>query len=120
MKKAFGFAVMTVALLFAVGAFAGDRTINLRETTSINGQKLAAGEYKMEYQVNGSTAEVHFLKGKKEVASTSAQVVEAEKAPGQDAIITQDSGDGTAKLLEIQFARQKSSIRFGSEPSAGN
>jgi hypothetical protein len=120
MKKLFSLAVFTAAMLFTVSAFAGDKTITLSETTSINGQKLAAGEYKVKYEVNGSTAALHFLKGKKEVASASGQMVEVANAPREDSIVTTANGDGTSKLVELQFANKKTLIKFGSESSAGN
>jgi len=120
MKKVFSFAALGMALLFTTAAFAGDKSVTLSAPTTINGQKLAAGEYKVKYQVNGSIAEVHFLKGKQEVASTSAQVVDVASVPRNDSIVTSDNGDGSSKLVELQFANQKSAIRFGSESSSGN
>jgi hypothetical protein len=120
MKKVFSFAALGIALLFATTAFAGDKSVTLSAPTTINGQKLAAGEYKVKYQVNGSVADVHFLQGKKEVASTSAQVVEIASAPRSDSVVTFHNGDGSTKLVELQFANQKSAIRFGSESSGGN
>ena len=120
MKKAFGFVVLSAALLFATAAFAGDKSVTLSQTTVINGQKLSAGDYKVKFQVTGSTAEVHFLKDKKEVASAPAQMVEMQATPRYDSIVTAANGDGNAKLVELQFANQKSAIRFSSESSAGN
>jgi hypothetical protein len=120
MKKAFSFAVLGAALLFATAAFAGDKSVTLSAPTTINGQKIAAGEYRVRYQVSGSTAEVHFLKDKKEVASTSAQVVAIASPPPSDSVVTSANGDGSSRLVELQFANQKSAIRFGSESSTGN
>ncbi len=119
MKRFFSFAVLSAALLFATTAFAGDKSVTLSAPTTINGQKLAPGEYKVRYQVNGSTAEVQFLKDKKEVASTNAQVVEVA-APRSDTVITRENGDGSSTLVEVQFANKKSAIHFGSESSSGN
>lgn len=120
MKKVFSFAVLGVALLFATASFAGDKSVTLSDATIVNGQKLAAGQYKVRYQVSGSVAEVHFLKDKKEVASTSAQVIEVAAAPRSDSVVTAANSDGSAILVELQFANQKSAIRFGSESSSGN
>ena len=119
MKKFFSFAVLGAAMLFATVAFAGDKNVTFTAPTTINGQKLAAGEYKLRYEVSGTTAEVRFLKDKKEVASTSAQMVEVA-APRSDSVVTRDNGDGSSKLVELQFANQRSAIRFGSESSSGN
>ena len=119
MRKIFSFALLSAAVLLATTAFAGDKYVTLSAPTTINGQKLAAGEYKVRYQVSGSTADVHFLRGKKEVASTSAQVVDVA-APPDDSVVTIPNGDGSSRLVELQFAKQKSAIRFGSESSGGN
>ena len=120
MKKILSCVALAMVLLVAMGAFAGDKTITLSESTSINGQKLAAGEYKVKYQVNGSTADLHFLKGNKEVASASGQVVEMANAAREDSVVTTANGDGTSKLIELQFANKKSAIKLGSESSSGN
>lgn len=119
MKKIFSFAMLMAALLFATAAFAGDKSVKLSAPTTINGQKLASGEYKVKYQANGPVAEVHFLKDKKEIVSTSGQIIEVA-APRSDTVVTAANGDGSSRLVELQFANQKSAIRFGSESSAGN
>ena len=120
MRKRFSFVILSAAALLATTAFAGDKSVTLSAPTTINGQKIAAGEYKVRYQVSGSTADVHFLKGKKEVASTSAQVVQIASVPPSDSVVTTANGDGSSRLVELQFANQKSAIRFGSESSGGN
>lgn len=120
MKKVFSFATLGLALLFASAAFAGDKNVTFSAPTTINGQKLAAGKYKVRYQMSGSVAEVHFLQDKKEIATTSAQVIEVAAAPRVDSVVTAANGDGSSKLVELQFANQKSAIRFGSESSSGN
>jgi hypothetical protein len=120
MKKVPSSAALALALLFTISAFAAEKTITLSGPTSVNGQKLAAGEYQVQYQLNGSTAELHFLRGKQEVATTSGQVVEMAKAPSEDSIVTKENGDGTSQLIELQFARKKAVIKLGSESSAGN
>ena len=120
MKKVLGSVTLSTALLLAASAFAGDKTVVFTSPTNINGQKVAAGEYKVRYQVNGSTADVHFLKDKKEVATASAQVASLQNAPDRDSVVTQAGSDGNSKLVELQFAKQKSVIKFGSESTAGN
>ena len=116
MKRVLSVTVFTFAMLFTISAFAGDRTIKLSTATNINGQRLAAGEYKVQYRVSGNTAEVHFLKGKKEVASTSAHVSELGFAVPTNSIVTSENGDGTSNLVEIQFENKKTALTF-SEPS---
>ena len=111
--------VFLSALLIAMGAFAAERSLTISSPVSLNGTKLAPGDYKVRYDLNGSTADVKFLQGKKEVASASGQVIERDKA-SRDGIVTQKEGDGSTKLVELQFANQKTSIRFAPESSGGN
>ncbi len=120
MRKVFSFAVLAAAMSMTVSTFAADKTITLSAPTNVNGQNLAAGEYKVKYQVNGTSAEVHFLKDKKEVATAAAHITEVTSAPRSDSVVTSANGDGTSKLVELQFANQKSVINFGSESSSGN
>ncbi len=120
MKRIFAFALVSAIVLLATAAFAADKSITLSASTTINGQKLDAGAYKVRYQVNGATAEVHFLRDKKEVANITAQLVDMPVAPRYDSVVTSANGDGSSRLVELQFANQKSVIRFGNESSAGN
>jgi hypothetical protein len=120
MKKGFSLAVLAAFLLLTISAFAGDKTVTFSSTMNINGQKVAPGEYRVRYEVKGSTADVHFLHNKKEVATTSAQLVDANPAPTRDSVVTQANADGTSKLVEIQFENQKSVMKFGADTSAGN
>jgi hypothetical protein len=120
MKKILSSAALAIVLLLAVGAFAAEKTVTFSVPTSVNGQTLAPGDYQVKYQVNGSTADLHFLQNKKEVATVSGEVVERATAAHDDSIVTKSNGDGTSKLLELQFANKKSSIKLASESSSGN
>ncbi len=119
MQKFGKLAVVAWVLLCAVAGFAADKSLKLASPISLNGQQLTAGEYQVKYQVNGSTAEVHFLKNNKEVATANAQVVERATAPRNDSVITSSSTAGAPTLIELQFAGQKSAIHFGADSAAG-
>jgi hypothetical protein len=119
MKKVLSASTFSIVILLAASAFAGDKTVVFTSPTNINGQKVAPGEYKVRYQVNGSTADVHFLRDKKEVATASGQIASLENAPDRDSVVTQSGSDGNSRLVELQFAKQKSVIKFGSESTAG-
>jgi hypothetical protein len=120
MKRLFSYSVLTLAMLFTANAFAKERTITFSRPTTVAGQSLAAGEYKVRYEISGTTAEVRFLKGNKEVASTSAQIMEHDQPAQHNGIVFSENGDGTAKLVEIQFENKKAAISFsGSDVNAG-
>lgn len=119
MKKFSKFVVLCSALLFAVAAFSAEKSVKLYSPVSLNGTTLQAGQYNVRYTVNGSNVEVQFLQGKKEVASTSAQLVEARKT-NRDTLITESGSDGSAKLVSIQFANQANAIRFADAGAGGS
>jgi len=121
MKRMIGITLFAFAMLLASSAFAGDKTVTLSGTTTVGGQKLTAGEYKVRVEGTGSTAQLHFFKGKKEVASASAEMAELDYPVKRDGVVLASNGDGSSKLVEIQFAGQKSAIRLnGSESASGN
>jgi hypothetical protein len=120
MTKLTKFAVFMLVLTVAVGAFAGDKSLTFSSSTSLNGQKIAPGEYKVKYSVTGSNADVQILQNKKQVATASGQVVESPIVASRDRVVLQNNGDGTSKLVEIQFANQKTAIRFNTDSGAGN
>jgi hypothetical protein len=119
MTKFMKLAVWMLVLTVAVGAFAGDKSLTFSSATSLNGQKIEPGEYKVKYNVNGSTADVQILQNKKQVASAAGQVVENGITANRDRVVLQNNGDGTTKVVEIQFANQRTAIRFASDSASG-
>jgi hypothetical protein len=116
MKQLAKFAVLALVLILAVGAFAAEKSITFSTPTTLNGQKIAAGEYRVQYTVSGSTADVKILKGKKEVASGTAQVSEAEHK--QDArLLLSENADGSKQLTGMQFG--KTELRFSGDSASG-
>lgn len=104
-------------LALTSGAFGAQKTVTVFSNTTLNGQPVAAGDYKVDYDIHGSTADVKFLHGKKVVATAMGQVVEA-KAPYKDtAIIRSNNPDGSSSIVQLQLARETSAIRFETEGS---
>jgi hypothetical protein len=115
MKLLARIALATLALTLTASAFAGQKSITVYSETTLNGQKVAAGDYKLDYQISGSTAEVKLLQSKKTVASATGEVVNAETPAAETAVVRSQNPDGTSSIVEIQLANQKSSIRFAPE-----
>ena len=116
MKLFSKFALAAFALTFALSAFAVKKDITLATDATLNGQKLAAGDYTLDYQIHGDTADVKLLRNKKTVATATGQVVAHENSSEYTAFVK--SSDSA--ILEIQPAKEKSAIRFTSEAGAGN
>ena len=112
------FAVLGLAVLLATGAFASNKgTLSVQEAVQVNGQQLPAGDYQIRWEGSGSDVQLTFMRGKKEVAKTSAKVVELEHAsPYDSAVIDRSSG---ASLTQVRFAGKKFALAIGgSEASA--
>jgi hypothetical protein len=106
-----------LALTFAIGAFAAEKSLTLYSNTTLNGQKVAAGDYKVEYEISGSTAQVKLLKGKKSVAEATGQVVEKDSPAPETAVVRTQNPDGSSSIVELQLSKLKSAIRFSPEGS---
>jgi hypothetical protein len=117
MKLSRIFTISVCALTLTLSAFATQKSILLSGDSTLNGQKLKAGEYKVDYQVKGQNAEVKFIRNNKVVASATGEVVTLDK-PANDSTIQRSSNpDGTSTITEIQFEKDKSAVRFSGEPS---
>src|SRR6202140_5786796 len=80
--------VLGLAVLLASSAFASNKgTLKVHETLEVNGQQLPAGEYQLRWDGTGSNVEVSFMRGKKEIAKTSAKLVNLDKAPANDSAL---------------------------------
>jgi hypothetical protein len=106
------FVVLGLAVLLATGAFASNKgTINVQETLQVNGQQLPAGDYQVRWEGSGPDVQVTFLQGRKEVAKTSARVVELqEKSPYDSALVDRSNG---ASLAQVRFAGKKFALAIG-------
>jgi hypothetical protein len=114
------FAVLGLAMLLATGAFASNKgTLRVQEAVQVNGQQLPAGEYQVRWEGTGSNVEVSFMKGKKEVAKTSAKVIDLDNAPQYDAAVV-DRSSGTPTVSEVRFAGKKIALAIGSEATTAS
>jgi len=115
MKK---FAVIFIVCLLAVCAFAAEKSVTIASKTNMNGHVVAPGEYKVSYEIKGSTANVKLIQSGKTVATATGEVVEVKDAPRYNAVVNQTNADGSSSVLEIQFANQKKVIRLNAEGTA--
>ena len=110
--------VLGLAVLLASSAFASNKgTLRVHEALEVNGQQLAAGEYQLRWDGTGSNVEVRVMQGKKEVAKTSAKLVNLDKASDNDAAIV-DHSSGKAIVTEVRFAGKKYALAIGATEKA--
>ena len=110
--------VLGLAVLLATSAFASNKgSLQVRETVEVNGQQLAPGNYQLRWDGTGSAVEVTFLKGKKEIAKTSATIVSLDQAPNYDSAVV-DHASGKATVSELRFAGKKYALAIGATEKA--
>jgi hypothetical protein len=105
---------MGLALLIASSAFAATKaTVNLLSPASVNGTKLKAGEYKLEWDGSGPNVEVSIMQGKTVLAKVPAKIVELPLPSQNSAAVVMRHDDGTNTLAGIRFERKKFALEIG-------
>src|SRR5262245_47055362 len=89
--------VFFAAALLAPVARAADKNqgnVTLASTAQLGGQQIKPGDYKVEWEGSGPAVEVRLLQGKKVVATSTANLVQASAPAASDQVIVrvQDSG----------------------------
>jgi len=105
-----------LALLLATSAFAANKgSLQVQEPLTVNGTKLAPGDYKVQWDGTGPSVELSIMQGKKVVAKVPAHVVDLDKPSSMDAAVVKNNGDGTKVLSEVRLSGKKFSLAGGEE-----
>ena len=103
-------------LLLAISAFASSKgSLQLQHPTNVAGKQLATGTYTVQWDGTGDQVNLKIYQGKKEVASTSAQVVKLTQPASYDQTITSAGSDGASALTEIRFRGKNFGLRLSGE-----
>jgi hypothetical protein len=106
--------VMGLALLLASSAFAANKaSLTLQNPTTINGTKLKAGEYRLEWDGSGPNVEVSITQGKKVFARVPAKLVDLSSPASNNAAVVKHNDDGTTTLAGARFEGKKFAIELG-------
>ncbi len=110
--------VLGLALLLATGAFASNKTtLHFDESVDVSGQQLPAGDYQVRWTGTGSNLELSFMQGKKEVAKTTAKMIDLDSPSQSDAAVI-DHANGKAAVSQIRFAGKKGAISLSGSDRA--
>jgi len=105
--------VLGLAVLMAAAAFASNKgSLRFEEAVEVNGQQIPAGEYQLRWEGSGPNVELSFMQGKREVAKTSAKVIELGQASDYDSAVI-DHSSGKAAVSEIRFAGKRNALAIG-------
>lgn len=106
--------VMGLVLLLAGSAFAASKAaLTLNHDTTVNGTKLKAGDYKLQWDGSGPDVEVSIVQGKNVVAKVPAKVVDLNSNAANDAAVIKNNSDGTSTLAGVRFAGKKYALELG-------
>ena len=106
--------VLGLALLLASSAFAGTKaSLQLSNPVTVNGTKLKAGDYKLQWEGTGPSVELSILQGKNVVAKVPAHLVELPVPAAQDAAVTVKNDSGPNTLSALRFQGKKFSLELG-------
>jgi len=105
-----------LALLLATTAFAANKgSLTVQEPVMLNGTKLAAGDYKVQWDGNGPNVELSITQGKKVIAKVPAHMVDLDSPSQGDAAVVKNNGDGTKSLTEVRLSGKKFALAVGDE-----
>jgi len=108
--------VLGLAVLLATSAFAANKgSLQVQEPISVNGQQLAPGDYKVQWDGSGPNVELSIMQGKKVVTKVPAHVVDLSSASNADAAVVKNNADGSKSLSEVRFGGKKYAIAVGEE-----
>lgn len=106
--------VMGLALLLASSAFAASKaSLSLQSPATINGTKLKAGDYKLEWEGSGPNVEVSIMQGKTVIAKVPAKVVDLSAPAQNTAAVLHNGEDGSRTLAGARFQGKKFALEMG-------
>lgn len=92
------------ALTLGSNALAATKNnVQISHPVTVNGTTLKPGDYKVEWNGNGSNVELSIRQGKRVLATASAHVVESKDPSPYNAALTQPTGGGTSSLVGLRF-----------------
>ena len=108
--------LLGLALLLATSAFAANKgSMQVSDSVTVNGTQLPAGEYTVKWDGAGPNVELNIMQGKNVVATVPARMVDLEKSPNRDSLMTSTSSDGRRSLSEIRFSGKKYALAINAE-----
>jgi hypothetical protein len=106
--------VVGLALLLASSAFAATKaSLNLQDPTTVNGIKLKAGDYKLQWDGSGPNVEVSIIQGKNVLTKVPAKVVDLSSPSQNSAAVVTRNGDGTSTLSGARFEGKRFALELG-------
>jgi hypothetical protein len=111
--------VMGLALLLGSSAFAATKAnLQLSNPVMVNGTKLKAGDYKVQWEGAAGNVEVSITQGKNVLAKVPAHVIELQTPASNDAAVTRKNESGPNTLAGVRFQGKKFALELGDATEA--
>jgi hypothetical protein len=110
------FTMLVLAITMSISALAGTvkkDTVTINHPVQLNGTTIPAGDYKVTCETNGTTAQVKFMQGKKEVASATGQTKELGQRFPTARLLLNTGGGGVPSIQELDLTGT-TGVVFGS------
>lgn len=104
----------TLALAFPLSSFARDKnehSVTIFDPVQVGSTQLKPGDYKLEWQGTGSSAQVNFMQNGKTVATAPA-TLKTDAQITRDDVVTRANSSNIPSLEEIDFGHQKEALIF--------
>jgi len=106
--------IMGLALLLASSAFAANKaSLTLLNPATVNGTKLKAGDYKLEWDGTGPEVQVSIIQGRTVLAKVPAKVVDLQAPAHDNAAILNRNDSGSNTLAGARFQGKKYALQIG-------
>jgi hypothetical protein len=111
--------VMGLALLLGSSAFAATKAnLQLSNPVMVNGTKLKAGDYKVQWEGAAGNVELSIMQGKNVLAKVPAHVIELQTPAANDAAVTRKNESGPNTLAGVRFQGKKLALELGDATEA--
>jgi len=111
--------LLGLTLLLATTAWAANKgSLKVYESVTVNGTKLAEGDYQLNWEGTGSNVELNIIKSNKVLVTVPARLVELSRPGDGAAYLTRKAEDGSLSLIEIRFSGKKYELAIGQESAA--
>jgi hypothetical protein len=108
--------LLGMTLVLATGASAATKgSLKLEEPVSVNGMRLAKGEYKVTWEGTGPNVQLSVIQSKKIVATVPARLVELSRPGLGQGYGTRKNEDGTTLLTGIYFSGKRYELEIKQE-----
>ena len=114
-----------LSLVFPLASMASTKTqeqkqkVSLMDKVEIAGKTLQPGNYQVEWQGNGPTVNVKFLKYGKTMLTAPAQLAQLQTPAPYSAVVENTQKNGAKTIQEIEWNHKREALKFGSQPQAG-